>query len=83
MDPIITVNLVLCVAILFLGLLGWRRSGKMFPMSIGIAFGLFGVSHVVTLLGKSSALETEMIIVRTLAYVIVVAVLFLVAFEKK
>jgi hypothetical protein len=50
-DPIYIINLVLCAIILVFGLIGGRRSGKTFPLYIGIAFGLFGISHLATILG--------------------------------
>jgi uncharacterized membrane protein YhfC len=80
-DPIYIVNLVLCVVILAFGLIGWRRSGKRFPLYIGVAFGLFGLSHLATILGLKEALETALIIVRTLAYLLVAFTLYQVAFR--
>jgi hypothetical protein len=82
-DPTTVVNLVLCVIILAFGLLGWRRSGKMFSLYIGIAFGLFGLSHLATILGLKESLETAMIVVRTLAYVLVAFALYQLAFRTK
>lgn len=82
-DPIYIVNLVLCVIILSFGLVGWRRSGKMFPLYVSIAFGLFGLSHLVTILGLKESLETAMIVIRTLAYVLVAFALYQVAFRTK
>ena len=80
-DPIYILNLVLCVIILIFGLIGWRRSGKMFPLYMGIAFGLFGLSHLATILGLKESLETALIVVRTLAYLVVVWGLYQVAFR--
>jgi hypothetical protein len=79
----IFVNLVLCVLILVFGLLGWRRSRKTFPLYIGIAFGLFGISHLATLLGLKDQLEIPMIVVRTLAYLLVAFTLYQTAFRSK
>jgi len=70
------VNLVLCIIILALGCWGYRKTGDRVPMYVGIAFGLFGVSHLVTLLGLKEALETVLIVIRTLAYLIVVFALY-------
>ena len=82
-DPVYVVNLVLCVIILALGLIGWRGSGKTFPLYVGIAFGLFGLSHLVTILGLKDSLETALIVVRTLAYLLVAFALYQVAFRAK
>jgi hypothetical protein len=82
-DPIYIVNLILCVVILVLGLVGRQRSGENLPLYIGIAFGLFGVSHLATLLGLKTALSTVLIVVRTAAYLLVVFALYTVAFKPK
>jgi len=75
-DPMYVVNLVLCIIILALGCWGYRKTGDRVPMYVGIAFGLFGVSHLVTLLGLKEALETVLIVIRTLAYLTVVFALY-------
>lgn len=82
-DPIYIINLVLCVIILIFGLTGWRRSEKSFPLYIGIAFGLFGLSHLATILGLKSTLEIPLIVVRTLAYLIVVFTVYKAAFGSR
>lgn len=70
-DPISIVNLVLCIAIVVLGLLGYRRKNSTVALYIGIAFALFGISHLVTLLGYRDLLEPGLIWIRTLAYMII------------
>jgi uncharacterized membrane protein YhfC len=82
-DPIYSVNLVLCAVILGLGIVDWRRSRKRFTLYVGIAFGLFGLSHLATILGLKDSLETALIIVRTLAYVLVAFALYQAAFRAK
>jgi hypothetical protein len=82
-DPIYIVNLVLCVVILVFGIVGWRRSRKAYPLYVGIAFGLFGLSHLATILGLKDSLETALIVVRTLAYVLVALALYQVAFKTE
>ena len=82
-DPIYVVNLILCIIILAFGLMGWRRSGKTFPLYIGIAFGLFGLSHLATLLGLKNSLSGVLIVVRTLAYLLVAFTLYQTAFSSK
>jgi hypothetical protein len=81
-DPITTVNLVLCIVILAFAVVGYRRSGKAFPLYIGIAFGLFGLSHLATLLGLKDSLAGVLIVVRTLAYLLVAFALYRVAFSS-
>jgi len=82
LDPITLTNLVLCAIILVLGIVGYKRSEEMWPLFIGIAFGLFGVSHLLTLLGLKEALTTLLIAIRTLAYLLVAFTLFWVAFRR-
>ena len=82
-DPITIVNLVLCIIILVFGIIGYRRSGKAFPLYIGIAFGLFGLSHLLTILGLKDTLAALLILVRTLAYLLVAFALYRVAFTSK
>ena len=82
-DPIYIINLVLCVIILVFGIVGWRKAGKMFPLCIGIAFGLFGLSHLAAILDLKDGLETGLIVIRTLAYLLVAFALYEVAFKKK
>jgi hypothetical protein len=82
-DPITIVNLVLCIIILVFGIIGYRRSGKAFPLYIGIAFGLFGLSHLLTILGLKDPLAALLILVRTLAYLLVAFALYRVAFTSQ
>jgi hypothetical protein len=80
---IYVINLILCVVIFIFGLMGWRRSGKVLPLYIAIAFGLFGLSHLATILGQAAQLEVLLIVIRTVAYLIVVYAVYKVAFGSK
>jgi hypothetical protein len=75
-DPIYTLNLVLCIAIVGFGYLGYKKKEDKVPLYIGIAFGLFGISHLATLLGLKETLTDVLIIIRTLAYLTVVFALY-------
>ncbi|MFC2066313.1 hypothetical protein ACFLUO_04530 [Chloroflexota bacterium] len=81
-DPIYITNLVLCAVILILGYLGYKKSEDRLPLYIGIAFGLFGVSHLATLLGLKDTLTVLLLVIRTIAYIIVVFTLYLAAFRR-
>ena len=76
-DPILFVNLVLCIIIVVLGILCYRRSGETLPLYIGAAFGLFGISHALTLLGFKIELTLPLIGIRALAYILVVYALIM------
>ncbi|MEI7648448.1 MAG: hypothetical protein WCJ47_01905 [Methanomicrobiales archaeon] len=71
-DPILFVNLVLCILIVLLGILCYRKSHESLPLFIGAAFGLFGVSHAATLLGFKIPLTIPLIVIRALAYILVI-----------
>ncbi len=71
-DPILFVNLVLCIIIVLLGILCYRKSHESLPLFIGAAFGLFGVSHAATLLGFKVPLTIPLIAIRALAYILVI-----------
>lgn len=66
------VNFVLAVVIFILGLTLFGRKKNPIALYVGIAFGLFAVSHLVTLLDLAVSLAVPLIIVRTLAYLIVI-----------
>ena len=76
-DPIIFINLILCIIIVVLGYRIFKKSGEKLPLYIGIAFGLFGVSHAATLAGLKVPLTLPLIIIRTLAYLIVIYALYM------
>ncbi|NQV08588.1 hypothetical protein HQ529_01905 [Candidatus Woesearchaeota archaeon] len=81
-DPMYAVNLVLCVIILVLGIWGYKKSGNKTELFVGVAFGLFGVSHLATLFGYKAMLQNFLIVIRTVAYLLVVYALYKVAFKK-
>jgi len=62
------VNLILAAVVMVLGLLayGRRRSGA--ALLVAVAFGLFAVAHLLTLLGMAASLSTLLIVIRVLGY---------------
>ena len=52
-DPVMLINLILCIVILVLGYLVYRKREKYYALLIGFAFGLFGLTHLDVLLGLS------------------------------
>lgn len=79
MDTIIAINFVMCIVILILGATAYAKKKLAMPLLVGIAFGLFALSHLVTLLGFAKAWESFLIVVRTIAYLLVIYALFRVA----
>jgi len=82
-DTMTFVNLILCIVILIFGILGYQRSKSQVVLFVGLAFGLFGLTHLATLLGLKDSLNTILIIIRTAAYLLVTYALFLAAFRVK
>ena len=82
-DTLTFVNLVLCIVILVFGIISYQRSKSRVTLNVGTAFGLFGLSHLATLLSLNTTLNIELIIIRTLAYLLVTYALFLAAYSKK
>ena len=82
LDPTTLTNLVFCAIILILGIIGYKRSEEMWPLFIGIAFGLFGVTHLLTLLDLKEALATLLLAIRIIAYLMVALTVFWVAFRR-
>ena len=80
-DPVYATNLLFCIIIVALSYWAYRKKENASPLYIGAAFGLFGISHLAVLLGYKSS-EIVLIIIRTLAYLIVIFALYKVAFER-
>jgi len=71
-NPTNMINTALCVIILLMGF--WGK--KFTTILIGIAFGLFGLSHVLVMFGMEQVLMSFLIIIRMLAYIMMVFVLY-------
>ena len=76
MDTITTMNLVLCVVIVALAIVAYNSKKSMIALYIGTAFGLFGISHLVNLIGLEAELTDLLLIIRTLGYLIVIFALY-------
>ena len=81
LDPVIIVNLIFCIIIVALGIVGYKKVKSTVPLYIAAAFGLFGISHFATILGYASSL-TALVIIRSLAYLVVIYALYKMAFSK-
>jgi len=75
-DPLPLVNLILCLAIVALGLLGYMRSRHALPLILAVVFALFGLSHAIILLDPSRELEVVVFAVRVVAYGLVLYLLY-------
>ena len=75
-------NLVLCIAIVAIGFLAWQRTHSGVILLVACAFGLFGISHLASLLGLTSQFNTPLIIIRVAAYLLVTCAVLLEAYRK-
>jgi len=71
------INTVLCVVIVILGYLAYKKNQKTPALFIGIAFGIFGLSHILTIVGLGEPLMNFLIAIRAIAYLLVVIALFI------
>lgn len=76
-DPVMVVNLFFCIIILILGYLVYRKKENFSALLVGIAFGMFGLSHFTTLFGLTQIPEVTFILVRACGYILVAAALWL------
>jgi len=83
LDPIYLTNFILCVVIVVLGGVGYSRSKAKAPLFIGIAFALFAVSHMLTLWGLQATLTTFLIVIRVIAYALVIGAVYRLACKRK
>ena len=81
-DPIYIVKLAFCIVILILGWVGYRKSRDKPPLYIGVAFGLFGVCYLATLLSLEETLLPALAVTRTLGYLLVIFALYRMAFRR-
>ena len=77
-----TINFILCVIILVLGIWLYAKKKYDVPLYIGVAFGLFGVSHLLTILGLAASVVTFLIVVRLIAYLLVIFALYRIMAKK-
>lgn len=80
-DPVTIVNLLFCIIIVVLGYIGYKKMDNTFPLFIGVAFGLFGISHLAVILGYQSS-EAGLVLIRGFGYIIVIIALYMMAFKK-
>jgi hypothetical protein len=76
-EPIVVLNLVLCIVILLLGYLVYRKRDIISALFIGIAFGIFGLSHLNMLFVPPLFPEITFALLRICGYLIIAAALYL------
>jgi uncharacterized membrane protein (UPF0136 family) len=76
-DLVTNINILLCTIIVILGIVVYTRKEAIGALLIAFAFGLFGVSHIYTLMGLGPSWEIPMITARTSAYLLVIGALYM------
>ncbi len=80
-SPITALNLALCIIVMILGFLTYTRNRNQVSLCLSIAFGLFGISHLLEFFRGRGSLEVVLIVVRLAAYILVIIALYKAAFE--
>ena len=81
-DVVNVINVLLCMAILFIGCTGYIRTKNKLPFHIGIAFGLFAVSHLISFLGMRKDLGITVILIRICGYLIMLLATYNMSFKN-
>lgn len=68
--------LVLCLIILLLGYRGYKRTQNKLALSVGLAFGIFGVTYSIVMLNVYSSLLPLLAGMRWFAYLIIALALY-------
>jgi hypothetical protein len=69
------VNLIFCIIIVVLGYWAYTKVKDPLPLYIGMAFGLFGISHLALIFGMQSN-ENSLVVIRSLAYLLIIYALY-------
>lgn len=80
-DPVNALGLTFNIIIMVLGYWSYKKSQDKVPLYISIAFVLFGISYLITLLSLRRTLESVLII-RTLGYLILTFAVYKLAFKR-
>jgi uncharacterized membrane protein YhfC len=83
MDPVVLTNLILSLIVFILGIWAYAAVKSRSALYVGIAFGLFAITHLLSMLGLAAMLSVLIIIVRIIAYVIVMYAIYILLAKKK
>lgn len=71
LDPVTSLNLVFTSAILILSIWVFKKKGEKLGLNLCIGFGLFALSHALTLLGFGDVKEV-ILPLRALGYLVII-----------
>jgi len=77
------INLALCVIIVGLSCLAYKKNKDSLSLFTAIGFCLFGISHAITLVGLGEKFISFLIVIRILAYLVIALALFITISEKE
>ena len=63
------VNLIFCIIVSALGIVSYEKTKKLLPLFIAVAFILYGVSHLIAILGFKEDLAVHLVAIRTTGYI--------------
>jgi len=69
-------NFVLSLTIFAFGCWAYIRTKNKVPFYIGTAFGLFSLSHLISMVGMEAGLKDTVILVRAFSYFIVLTAIY-------
>lgn len=75
-NAVTTLNLILSLTVLIVGCLASLKTKRKSPFFIGVAYGLFSISHLIRLIGLETNFDTTVMLIRIFGYLIVVAAVF-------
>jgi len=76
MNALALLYLVFCFVVCGFGIWVYGKKKDSVPLYIGIAFGLFGIDRLIVLLGLASGLGILGIVLRIVAYLLVLFALY-------
>jgi uncharacterized membrane protein YhfC len=80
LNPVTVLNFLLALVIFIIGVVAYQKTRNKTSLYIGVAFGLFAFSHLVTLLGYAQSLEWLLLVVRVISYCIIIYALLCLGF---
>ena len=76
-DMMTAVNFVLAIIILAMGVLNFVKKKEAVSLYVGVGFGFFAVTHLLTLEGMASSLSLALAAIRAIGYMSVVLGLYI------
>ena len=82
MDTIAVLNLIFTIIVFALGIWGYTKKKCDVLLYIGIAYGIFAISHLLTVLGLAVSLSIILLIIRIVAYLFLILAVYKLAIKK-